>query len=346
MKAYLWLAAAGLMAVTSARFVVADEPAKAAAPAAKADDFTFSGPFTHENLSIFLIHGKDAMAGKKFLTLQEALEQKKIVVHETKNVNQLAVENVSDDVEVFIQSGDIVKGGQQDRVLGYDLIVSAKSGKVPIQSFCVEQGRWSKRGAEDASTFSANPGHANSKELKLAINLSRQQDAVWAKVKQAQTKLSQQVGQSVESKDSPSSLQLTLEDKKLMENLDRYVAALAKIGEGKKDVIGYAVAINGKIEGVDIYGSAELFGKVWAKLLKGIAVDALAEVAKDKKFTAATADSIKTFLADAAKASKETKKDVSKRVQVNTKEAEKNVLIETCDLENGGLVIRRNYVAK
>src|SRR5437868_5974041 len=44
-----------------------------------------SGPFTHDNLAVFLLHGPDVLPGRTFLTLQEALEQKKAVVHETSN---------------------------------------------------------------------------------------------------------------------------------------------------------------------------------------------------------------------------------------------------------------------
>src|SRR6266436_2633958 len=69
-------------------------------------EFAISGPFQHENLTIFLIHGKDRIKGATILTLQEALEQRKAIVHETGSVNELIVENVSKDVEVFIQSGD------------------------------------------------------------------------------------------------------------------------------------------------------------------------------------------------------------------------------------------------
>src|SRR5438105_15882790 len=75
-----------------------------------------TGPYTHDNLTVFLIHGKDTSGGKNYLTLQEALDQKKVVVHETGNVNELSVENVSDE-PVYIQSGEIVKGGRQDRTL-------------------------------------------------------------------------------------------------------------------------------------------------------------------------------------------------------------------------------------
>ena len=77
-----------------------------------AGDYRLSGPFTHKNLSIFLVHGKNTFTGKSFITLQEALVQKKVVVYETQSVNELAIENVSND-DVYVQAGDIVKGGQQ-----------------------------------------------------------------------------------------------------------------------------------------------------------------------------------------------------------------------------------------
>ena len=42
--------------------------------------YRVSGPYTHENLSIFLIHGKDSIRGKTFLTLQEALQREGLVL--------------------------------------------------------------------------------------------------------------------------------------------------------------------------------------------------------------------------------------------------------------------------
>src|SRR5262249_16747950 len=261
--------------------------------------YTFSGPYTHGNLTIFLIHGADSLPGKQFLTLQEALDQKKVVVHETKQVNELSVENVANDVEVFIQAGDIVKGGQQDRVLAYDLVVPANSGKVPLASFCVEAGRWRKRGAEDASRFQSSTGQVGGKDLKLAVNYARKQDQVWAKVREAQKKLGKNVGKDVANKDSPTSLQLTLEDKQLLEALDKYVKELTRVGEGKKDAIGYALVINGQVQGADVYGSAALFQKLWPKILNSCAVDALAELEKDKKFEPAKVEAVKAFLAEA-----------------------------------------------
>ena len=55
-------------------------PETQAMPATANSRYRLSGPYTHKNLTIFLVHGKELMPGKNFLTLQEALKQKKVIV--------------------------------------------------------------------------------------------------------------------------------------------------------------------------------------------------------------------------------------------------------------------------
>jgi hypothetical protein len=292
----------------------------------KAGDYTLSGPYTHGNLTVFLIHGKETLPGKKFMTLQEALDQKKIVVYETQNVNRLEVENVSPDTEIFIQSGDIVKGGQQDRVLAYDLILPARSGKVAIEVFCVEPGRWQQRGHEAVGRFASSANQVQGKALKLAVNSTRDQREVWMRVREAQMKLTRNVGKPLAN--AASSLQLTLEDKELLQAVDQYVKALTHVPDKEKDVIGCAVAINGQLDGADVYCSGALFRKLWPKLLGASATDAVAELNPKNKFKPVTAEAVKTFLADAANAKKK-EKDLTKRIQVLTQDSDKKFVIET-----------------
>src|SRR5207302_4131853 len=130
-----------------------------------------------------------------------AMEQKKAIVHETSSVNELAIENVSSE-EVYVQSGDIVKGGKQDRTLAYDFIVPPHSGRMPIASFCVEQGRWGARGGGGGVSgyfgyFSGSANQLASKDLKLAAKRDNSQRAVWGKVPESQAKLSANGGASV-----------------------------------------------------------------------------------------------------------------------------------------------------
>src|SRR5262249_60528053 len=79
--------------------------------------------------------------------------------------------------------------GQQDRALALDLIVPPKSGRIPIDAFCVEQGRWSRRGNEAVAAFSASDNALASKDLKIAAKAKRSQGDVWANVGKAQEKL-------------------------------------------------------------------------------------------------------------------------------------------------------------
>jgi hypothetical protein len=306
--------------------------------------YRVSGPYTHENLSIFLIHGKDSIRRKTFLTLQEALEQKKVVVHETSRVNELAIENVSQE-EVYIQSGDIVKGGMQDRVLTYDFIVPAKSGKVPISAFCVEHGRWRQRGKEKVYAFNSSVDQLSTKDLKLAAKYRNNQSEVWQKVAVAQGKLSAGLAVPVSSAESNSSLQLTLENKNVQESSEVYIKHLSPIIEKETDVVGYAFAINGRFNSADVYASGALFRRLWPKLLKASAVEAITEVHKDRKFEPASREAVTACLMDAEQGHA-SEKDVNSRTKMVTQQTDKNILFETRDQARKEGWIHRNYLAK
>src|ERR1041385_4527587 len=211
-----------------------------------ASSYRISGPYTHKNLTVFLVHGKDLLPGKNFLTLQEALAQKKVRVYETKDVNELAIRNLSNQ-DVYVQAGDIVRGGDQDRMISIDFIVPPRSGRMPIAAFCVESGRWSKRGDEQSAWFSSSDNAAATRELKLAAKSVNSQDAVWDKVSAAQEKLSLNVGAAVNATVSSTSYELAVESTTVRQNTAGYINALSGILRNRGDVIGYAFAINGKV---------------------------------------------------------------------------------------------------
>ncbi len=310
---------------------------------AGAGEYRLSGPYTHKNLTIFLIHSKLTTKTKTFLTLQEALEQKKVVVYETQSVNELAIENLSNE-DVYVQSGDIVKGGQQDRMLGVDLIVPPKSGRMPIAAFCVEHGRWSGRGNERAGVFSSSADAAVTREIKLAAKVANSQGQVWENVKVAQDKLSENVGTRVNSTVSASSLQLAVENRRVQETADGYVKALANIVNRTDDVIGYVFAINGEVNSADVYSSNVLFKKLWPKLLKANAVEAIAALQKEK-FAPPKEETAKTFLTEAEQA-RASEKQVTKRVKMLTREDDKSAFFETQDEGQKGAWVHRNYIKK
>ena len=306
-------------------------------------EYRLEGPFTHGNLSVFLVHGKDRLKGQTFLTLEEALIQRKVIVRETREVNRLTIQNVSGE-EVYVQSGDIVKGGAQDRMLVVDLILPPRSGQIPIDAYCVEHGRWSQRGNEASTVFSSSSNTVASKEVKLAAKVKSSQSDVWREVSVAQEKLSANVGARVNADASPSSLQLALENKNVQKTADDYVKSLSGIVNGKSDVIGYVFAINGKVNSADVYASSALFKKLWPKLLKASAIEAVAELRRDEKFSPPKAEDVHGLLDDSK--AEEKQKDVTSRVQLITREAEGKVSFETRDRAKGDVWVHRNYIKK
>ncbi|MCI0388708.1 MAG: hypothetical protein MOB07_08070 [Acidobacteria bacterium] len=304
---------------------------------------SISHPYVCDNLTIFLIHSDDKLPGDQFLTLQEALDQKKLIVHETSDINELAIENVSAE-EVFLQAGDIVKGGLQDRVFAYDVIVPAESGKIPTSAFCVERGRWHRRGQEEAELFASSAYRVHSKDLNIAcFRLS--QDDVWNKVSEAQEKLGEKFGESVKAKRSATSLPLTLENEKIDQSVERYTRELSSIIDGQSDVIGYAFAINGKVNSADLYASNALFQKLWPKLLKASATEAVAEFEEGNKFESVTGEDVKACLNDATR-DKAIIKQVTPRIRLVIQETEKTILRETCDQERSGAWVHRCCLVK
>jgi len=113
--------------------------------------------------------------GSRFIPLDEALEQRCVIVHETGNVGQLEIENLSDVLDLYVQAGDVVKGGRQDRTLGVDFVLPAKSGRTPVPSFCVESGRWRSRASEDVHSSSSSKSYLASKKLRMAAKMSKSQ---------------------------------------------------------------------------------------------------------------------------------------------------------------------------
>jgi hypothetical protein len=316
--------------------------ATALAAAAPPTSHRVSGPYRHENLDVYLIHGQSTLGNRKLLTLGQALEQKKVIVRETDNVSQLTVENVSGE-EVYIQAGDIVKGGKQDRALSVDLVLPPKSGRVPVASFCVEEGRWRPRGREAADRFASSTANLAHKDLKVA-NYNGSQREVWSNVQKVQEQLQANVGGNVRTKESPSSLQLTLENDRVRGGVDRHVKALAGVIDKHPDAIGYAFAVNGVLSSADVYASRELFRRLWPKLLEASAVEAVAERTEGKVAASPSVESVSGLLADTSDGTV-TEKPATAGTRTVVRDTPERVLVEAKEKDGEGW-IRRGYIKK
>jgi hypothetical protein len=306
--------------------------------------YFLTGPHTHKNLSVYFIHHKAQVKKADYLSLEEALDKGIVRVNETGDVNNLTAENLSSKHHVFIQSGDIVKGGKQDRTIGQDVVLAPKSGKVSLSAFCVEQGRWQPRGSEEVREFSSSKKSLSSKDLKIAAKKAKSQGEVWKAVEQEQDKLSRKLGKSVKSRVSDSSLQLTLEDKDLEKASKAYGEKISPIGLSDKDVVGYAYAIDGRFNTADIYESNHLFKKVWAKAMEAAASEAVAAPESEKPFNPAPG---KEYIAQQINAGLQGKIDDridSKNSRAISREAKDNYAFETRNKK--GELVHLNVIQK
>ena len=312
---------------------------------------TLHGPFTYKNLQIFLVQGDTHLDHRHYVTLSQALDKGLVVVKETGSVNELSIENRSKEFTVFLNAGDIVKGGRQDRTLQDDLILPPQSGVVPLAAFCVEHGRWTRRGQEDAAAFSANTKMLSSRQEKLAARYGLNQSDVWSSVAEQQLNLNNNVsrlaGKNVDTRSaaSGSSLQLTLESKDLEDVRKQYLEKLGPIIEGTTNVMGFIYAINGEINSAEVYDNAQLFRALWPKLLDAVITEAITECTTDRQFAALAPNELLAFFETALSgAIKERTVGKSTRVRVYTTPT--TVLFETLDLDAGAAWLHKSFISR
>ncbi len=314
--------------------------------AATMPDYKIASPVKSHNLEVFIIHGSDTAKGQNIQTLAEAMKAKTFKVFETGDVNELACQNLS-SLPVFIQSGDIVKGGRQDRTMQYDLLVPPHSKRMPLSSFCVESGRWQKRGAESDTLFSSSMKSLPGKELKLAAKYSANQGAVWESVSKSQGQL-RRAARRITENASPTSLQMTMENGDLEKSAATYTNDLKSLASKDKDAIGYAFSIDGKLNSADVYASHDLFVKLWPKLLEATAVEAVSgnpttPSPNAPKAKPVAVDDVKGFLSSSESA-KPALKRISAETSQETRDSAKAVYFETKTNDNSWL--HKNYIMK
>ncbi|HVE41350.1 MAG TPA: DUF6569 family protein [Planctomycetota bacterium] len=259
-------------------------------PPADLEGYRFSAPAEHGNLSVILLLKKGVPQGDLgCLTLEDALKSGAVRITEKSDgaeVNALEVENAGDR-PVYLQAGDAVKGGQQDRTIAVDFILPARSGKRGVEAFCVEPGRWSVRspqaGALTGATFALAEAPLATNEQKLAVRLEKSQNKVWAAGEKVNRDLvSPQgsggqplTGAALTLEEPKNSYVEAAEDPAVQKKLLDRLKALEGAPADQAEAVGAAFCVNGKIQTVEIYSNAGLFRKLWPKLLRSAALQAL-----------------------------------------------------------------------
>ena len=328
----LFLVAMCACALLSAAALLPAAPEVAGAKGPPPTKWDVLAPVSYKNLTVFPVRANFATATDAYITLDEGIKAGTVVItekgaraargrrvrrgasnaanaanqeavsyNEGASVNELALVNKSGK-KLLLLAGEVIVGGQQDRIVQEDLIIPSSGVPIALSVFCVEHGRWTPRSAsyvgggggggagrgsapvvESAPTEAAaemvevapsSPAKFSSlgavahPKLRAAAQDKKEQTAVWSEVEKNNEKLG--------TENATGTYQEVYASKQVSAQLDDYIRALER-EVLQPGVVGVVVARNGHLVWADLFASPALFARYWPKLLKSYAVDALGD---------------------------------------------------------------------
>lgn len=223
----------------------------------------------HKNLSIFPLCS-EADDPADYVLLDEAIEKDMIAVKEVTesgSVPELRLINRSEH-KILILDGEELKGAKQNRIVNTTILVGEKKEMI-IPVSCVEARRWSYASSD---TFSSGkkftPSHmrrAMTLEIKDSLEAKMgyrsDQSRVWYNI--------ETMMDNMNAASDTAAMSDVFEQKS--DQLDDYVKAFSV----EPNQVGILASINGEIIACDCFGKHDTLEKLFPKLVKSYAMDAL-----------------------------------------------------------------------
>jgi hypothetical protein len=235
----------------------------------------------------------DLPFGPDYLTLQEALAAGTITITEITeggSVPELAVTN-NGDLPVLLLDGEELAGAKQNRVVNTTILLKEHS-KTVIPVSCVEHGRWnyaSREFKDSGNVMAANLRAMKCSSVSFCLNETGErrsdQGEVW-----------DGVAEMVDNFDVTSSTGAMTD---IYTHVEKDITSLLRAFAPVPGQRGMVVLINGKVIGMEYISQPRAFAKVFDKLLRSYALDAL-QVKKPKE-TVINANMAQEFLTTFAK---------------------------------------------
>lgn len=249
-----------------------------------------SEALTYENLRVYPIVADEGFyktnaIAETMKNLEEGIETKGFYITEKKPygrmedsdaVNSLTVQNKSNET-VYLMQGDVIQGGNQDRILAEDRVIAART-IMDIPVYCVEHGRWQYREDEvdqdDAESkhkrkIFAFSGYYNvaSSDLRKTVRETQNQESVWKKVGELTAK---------NNAESSTKTYTALEGSdEFTKKRDAYLTSLTDKLSSIENCVGFVAVSGNKVIGTDVFGHPNLFQKQSKALLHGYVTDAI-----------------------------------------------------------------------
>jgi hypothetical protein len=193
-----------------------------------------------------------------YATLDEAVERRVITITErgSGEVPAVVIRNTG-ALPIYISAGEVIIGGKQDRMVAYDVLIQP-GRELTVEVRCVEQGRW-----QGASRSFGSAGAMGGAKARFSVQF-RDQREVWGDVAAQNAAVGAQ---------SPSGSYIAaLKDPAVETQYGDYARVVLPSLAGRT-VVGTVIAINGKVQAIDIFASPSLFQKMKEKILKAAVLD-------------------------------------------------------------------------
>ncbi len=242
----------------------------------------------YENLRLYPVVAENA-AGQEGVqqlkTLAEGMETPGFRITELKqfgrtrehSVNMLTVQNKSDQA-ILMLSGDVVVGGNQDRVIAQDQVVMPGTVR-NVDVFCVEKGRWRYDDAgatQSEKNIYAFKGYYNvaSPQVRQAVQRTGNQAEVWNAVAKVTSANAAESGTQ-----AYTALETAGETKQKRDDYLRYFnGKLTDV----PNVVGMVAVCGDRVLGIDVFGHPDLFKREYNSLLHGYVAEAATATAASR----------------------------------------------------------------
>lgn len=236
----------------------------------------------HKNLRLYpVVASPEVIAANARLqnlqTLAEAMKKPGFRILERKQFGRendawyhgLTVQNKTQDT-ILLLSGDVVKGGNQDRVIAHHEVIMPMTVR-NIEVFCVEAGRSSyydqsaPAAEKEAAAFK---GYYNvaCPQVRRAVQNTGNQQEVWNAVAN--------VTKANKAESSTRAYTALDNESEQKTTRDAYLHQLEGKFSSRPDVVGVVAVCGNQVLGVDIFGSPELFRREYSALLHGYVAEA------------------------------------------------------------------------
>lgn len=233
----------------------------------------------------------NGLPAREYLTLDEALAGQTLEVTEINQQGAVPLLQVVNrgKTMVFLMAGEQLIGAKQNRVLNTSLMVGAQS-TLPVPVSCVEAGRWRYQSPKFASDGTMAHGalrklmcgHVD-KSYRSGGMAAADQTEVWGEVAGKLSKM--------------GSASPTRALHQVYEDFERPLERLLQDLPAPPGCAGAVFAVGGRLAGADLFDSPHTLARLWPKLVRSFALDALEPgVAKAR----ASAPEARRWLAGAA----------------------------------------------